>query len=345
MKKLFGFTLAEVLVSLTIIGIIIIFYIPINKIVSVQYTTLAYSALENLSIASKELMSGDIAVHTGDETVRALWDQDGKTVLTPNTYSFCMCLGDIINVRGDVNCPKTESGYYSISGSDPLKFKLSTETWDEPNIVGTNGYKYYISAHHTQNNSVASHFGYRVIAIDITGEKRPNAEDTYPDVPSGQPSDIIYFIILDDGSVFPIGVAATNRNYINARTIAYYYSSHNLPEGLIETKAYGCKNFVSAEGISDFKDLVWASQTGSTAPSKPLECNFWKDNLLNPDTDAEQRTTYSYRIAYCLQKGQTGVFKGYNCTGTFSQASVCAAGGNADNCILEPVKPIYKVKI
>ncbi len=345
MKKLFGFTLSEVLVTLTIIGIIIIFYIPVNKVISVQYTTLAYSALESLSLASKELMSGDIHVKQDSTTLYALADQNGEMVITPNTHSFCMCFANVLNIRGGANCPNNESSYSSVSGSDPLKFKLSSKNWDEPNVIGTNGYKYYISAHKDQNNSVASRYGYRVIAMDITGKKKPNAEDSYPDSQSGQPADIIYFIMLDDGSVFPIGVAATNRNYINSRTIAYYFSSENVPSDLLERKASGCRSFVTSEGVSNFKDLVWSAPTGSSAPSTLLECNFWKDSLMNPDPDTDNPMTYSYRMAYCLQKGQTGHFKGYNCTGTFSQASVCATGGNADECILEPIKPLYKVKI
>lgn len=342
MKKIFGFTLAEVMVALTIIGVIMVFYVPVHKVVAAQYTTLAYAGLENLSLASKELMSGAVNVTENGVVRPGLVDEGGKLILNSNTHAFCLCLADIMNIRGGAYCPDNESGYSGVTGSTPLQYKLTnTNNWTQPNIIATNGHKYYISSHQTQNDAVASYYGYRVIAIDVTGNKKPNSDSS-----EGQPADIVYYIMLDDGSVYPIGVAAENRNYINSRTNAYYFSSKNLPEGLIETKAAGCKNFLSFDGIQNSKDLVWTAPTGDKAPSQVGECNFWKQTILANYGDSETpEGTYSYRMAFCLKNGQGTVFKGYNCTGDYAQAGVCGVGGAADQCVLEPVKPLYKIKI
>ncbi len=353
MKKLIGFTLAEVMIAFTIIGVIMVFYVPVHKVVAAQYTTLAYSAWENLSLASKELLSGDYATSIGNEEKPALVYSNGELVLNPDDDVFCLCMAEVMNTTGRYCQP--EAPYSSVSGSNPLEFKLASRDFEDqysPNFVGTNGVKYFLSAHQAQNDSVASAYGYRVIAVDLTGKKKPNSEDSYPANHSGQPADIVYFIMLDNGAVFPIGVAATNRNYINARTIAYYFTSANIPptSDLLEKKAKGCKNFTSGVGIENFHDIIFNPEKYTNDPEKDhifeAGCNYWKENIeiQDPNDASEQLLTYSFKDAYCLQKGQQGVFKGYGCSDMYDKCDKTNEY-HADQCVLEPVKPLYKVKI
>ena len=390
MKKFSGFTLAEVMISLTIIAVIMVFYVPVHRIIANQYTTLAYAAYENLSLVSKELLSGvanfnttevEIATAEGTQTVQKVLNMEAKDhsvtvenekkpavalvnrqyVLNPDTVAFCNNFAEVMNISRSPNCPSSESGYSGVSGSSPLSFKLTDVDWDNPNFIGTNGQKYFISAHQDQDDNVSKSYGYRVIAIDLNGKKGPNHLDQYPTIPS-RPDDIVYFIMTDNGAVYPIGVAATNRNYINTRTIAYYYSIVNVPSELKEKKAKGCKNLTAKDGINDFKDFFFTdsyidnkfkihdSDSDEVKQEKThildLGCNFWKDNLLSGDPNHSDETTYSYQMGFCLKNGQTADFQGYNCTGNFAQNSVCnmTNSNRADECTVELIKPVYKIK-
>lgn len=343
MKKFRGFTLAEVMISLTIIGVIMVFYIPVHKVVSAQYTTLAYSVDETLNTVTKELMSGAWGPGNVESTSdSAIIELDGDLVLTQKSQAFCQHAANVMNtVASKTYCPADESDYSTIeTGSNGvLGYKLANLDWNNPNIIGTNGYRYYLSRHYAKDadSPVSSMYGYRIVAVDMTGKKKPNKEDNYPVKPTGKPYDIVNFLILDDGKVLPLGIAATNRGYINARTIAYYYEISKVPSDLIETHASGC--------VSDPEALHEATEAAA-AEGKQIdikECGFWKENIkvTNPSTN-EDEITYPFKDAFCLKYGQTTDFKGYNCNDPDNR---CKIGGTADECLIELVKPIYKVKI
>ncbi len=332
MKKFKGFTLSEVLISLTVIGVIMLFYIPVHKTVTKTYTTLGYAAFENLNAISKELMSGH-AVDDGAEHIKATEMSDnGKQIFNTNDAAFCKNFFDVTNTVGRPNC----SSFLSVTkteASNPLTYKLASISPDNPNAYTTNGHRYYLSTHQEQNNAVSTLYGYRVIGIDMTGKKKPNTPDPYPSAPSGKPADLIYFIMLDDGRVFPIGIAAKSRNYINTRMDAYFYD--NMPEGV--HKATGCKSYGAPWDYQNNQRVTNSAPSASTG-----ECTF---GIQSEVLDA-QHTTYDYQSGYCLKYGDTTDFKGYNCASSgISQAANCAEGGPATECHVKVIKPLYRVKI
>lgn len=333
MKKFKGFTLSEVMISLTVISVIMLFYIPVHKTVTQQYTTLGYSAFENLNAVAKELMSGH-AVDDGSEHLTATQlSANGKLILNTTDTAFCKNFFDVMNTVGTPNC----TTFYTISKSNagnPLTYKLAGINPVDANYRNftTNGHRYFLSAHQAQDNLISTEYGYRIIGVDITGKKSPNISDPYPETPQGKPADLIYFILLDDGRVFPIGVAATNRNYINTRTDAYFYDQ--MPEGV--HKAMGCKSY-GAPWEYNNNQKVANTTTGAVTG----ECTFGIASSV-----LSGQTTYSYQAGYCFKDGDTTDFKGYNCAGnSLSQDPYCAAGGGATECHVKLIKPIYRVKI
>lgn len=331
MKKFKGFTLSEVMISLTVISVIMLFYIPVHKTVTQQYTTLGFAAFENLNAISKELMSGHAVNEGGEHIMATEVDGSGRSILNTVDSAFCKNFFDVTNSLGNPNC----STFYNVqktNAADPLTYKLSSVDVDSPNGYTTNGHRYYLSSHQDQDNAVSTLYGYRVLGIDITGKKKPNLSDPYPSAPEGKPADLIYFIILDDGRVFPVGVAGTNRNYINTRNDAYFYDE--MPEGV--HKATGCKSFGTPWDYQNNQRVVNSATTAVTG-----ECTFGIASSL-----LAGQTTYSYQTGYCFKNGDTTDFKGYNCsTNGLNQDPYCAAGGEATECHIKIIKPIYRVKI
>ena len=331
MKKFKGFTLSEVMISLTIIGVIMMFYIPVHKTVTQQYTTLGFAAFESLNAVSKELMSGHSVEEGSDHISSTEVDENGRLIFNTNDSAFCKNFFDLMNSVGNPNCTSF-LGVSKPTVTNPLTYKLASINPDSPNGYTTNGHRYYFSSHQAQDNEISTDYGYRIIGIDITGKKKPNTPDPYPAVPNGRPADLIYFIILDDGRVFPIGVAATNRNYINTRMDAYFYDQ--MPDGV--PKATGCKNYGTPWEYQNNQKIENPSPTASTG-----ECTFGIASSV-----FSGQTTYGYQTGYCLKYGDTTDFKGYDCAAnSIAQDTYCAEGGQATECHIKIIKPLYRVKI
>lgn len=334
MKKFKGFTLSEVMISLTIISVIMLFYIPVHKTVARQYTTLGYAAFETLNALSQELMSGHFVEESGTNIHATILDDSGRQIFNTTDSEFCKNFFDAMNTVGTPNC----SSFLNVSkqtAGNPLTYKLASINVDSPNAYTTNGHRYYLSSHQAQDDNVSTEYGYRVIGIDMTGKKKPNLADPYPNAPGNRPADLIYFILLDDGRVFPIGIAATSRDYINARMDAYFYDE--TPADAHAHLATGCSN------AGTYTEYQNNQRQNATSGGGTGVCGFGIASPLNP---VDNTSTYDYRKAYCFKNGDDTDFKGYGCTAAgYSKYTYCPPGGVASECQIKLIKPLYRVKI
>ena len=59
----------------------------------------------------------------------------------------------------------------------------------------------------TFNSSISNDFGFRLLAVDVNGTSKPNVIDPDDDK---MPPDVLTFMIMDNGEMYPLGVAADN---------------------------------------------------------------------------------------------------------------------------------------
>ena len=201
MKKKFGYTLAEVLIALGIVGFISAIMLPVvNRIkpdpVKVMFIT-TYDAITN---ATQEL-----AANTG---VYAIVDGDGKyqfdKVPLHNTEAvdiggteyggsdakYCQMLGLSLNIIGNMNCSATPIIYTNESFQDNISF------------TGTNGVQYLVSTERTPNSYYKSD-----IYIDVNGTEGKNC--LYNSSSCKDP-DRYHIVVAPNGTVLPADGVGTN---------------------------------------------------------------------------------------------------------------------------------------
>ena len=360
-----SFTLAEVLLSMAIIGFIMAMSMSTIKIVKSSYTALTYFAFKNIqgmvgetfagSLPHESLLNKDgsrmpypltrciykkstdfgVAINVlisdyeyGESEQRGLPDCSLRANFQgTQTNIFCKALAGISNITGNVNCDSDDL-YDSTFNSESGEPEINTDTinLDRPNFVTTNGQRYYIT-NWTMNDAVSTDFGYRLIAVDLNGKTKPNIiKKTSKNVP-----DIVTFMVLDNGEVFPLGVAADNTQmgskrvqYLTSQVKGYYYA-HN--EGRKENVPSECFNKKDKDG------------------NKYNTCNYGVVYVNHTDDNDKEISFYTYREAYCNALGynRDSAYKNY-CYGV-QKTGLCPPSTDSkqfDLCKTENVKPLFR---
>lgn len=325
MKK--GFTLAEVLVSLVVVGFIMAMSVKSINIVRASYTALGYFANENINLIVKMLMIDDTSSAFSKSNTSRMYcftknangliekhsvfkpdiEPDDKTVVpecsklgnikgTPSNI-FCKNVVDITNTTGRYDCENLYEPQINATG-EPYIWALVP---DKPNFVVTNGQRYYISKR-TKINAISTNFGFRLIGVDLNGSAGPNKS-----LGDNPPPDIITFMIFDNGEVYPLGVAADNItvNYAQNKTLQYITSR--------------IKGYYFEDGESVY--------------------------IPNTTRDAtNQNTIYTYREAFCSSRGSSPITYTNYCAGILPH-QLCPYSGDPqmfDLCIQENIKPMFR---
>ena len=356
-----SFTLTEVLLSMAIIGFVLAMSMSTIKIVKSSYTALTYFAFKNIqnmvgetfagSLPHESLLNKDgsrmpypltrciyekytdrgVAINVlisdyeyGESEQRGLPECSARGNLQENsTNIFCKALAGILNVSGPVNCDNLYESRLDDNGEPEIVLSNVYEN-NVPNFITTNGQRYYIS-YWTMNDNVSNDFGYRVIAVDLNGKSRPNTQyATSKNVP-----DIVSFLVLDNGEVLPLGVAADNLQmgtkkvqYLTSQVKGYYYS-HNPNR----------KDHVPSEC---FKKI-----NGETKQY----CNYAVVYLTQKNEDDKEVSFFTYREAYCNALGYSRypTFRRY-CSGV-TKTPFCPPSNDSqkfDLCKVENVKPLFR---
>ena len=360
-----AFTLAEVLISMTIIGFIMAMSMSTIKIVKASYTALTYFTFKNIQNMVGEVYTGSLPIEfeVSDDENNSLVPHPvtkcfskhnnadlGVTInVLASDYEsgereqkgipecskrknlgvgeskkniFCKALTNMINVVGNVDCDELYSSAYDVDAKEPY---ISNIDIGKPNFTTTNGQRYYMTSW-TYNENVSDLYGYRLLAVDLNGKSRPNI--ILP-TPNNMP-DIVTFLILDNGEVFPLGVAADNIELNNGKRVQYltsqvkgYYYSHDANR----------KDNVPSECFKKDKN----GNSFST-------CNYAVVYIKNEGSEKET-SFYTYREAYCNALGylRPSAFKGY-CDGV-TRTTLCPPsndGKQFDLCKAENIKPLFR---
>jgi|GEM_PF-6885203 len=365
-KNKFGFTLAEILLSLVIIGIIMTLSMNSIKIVKTSYTSLTYFALKHVQDMIGALYSGAVTMNKSDVDrplkagTDALLFKEGKSseMLQPmvtqcknskgvivnvlktdgenyssivscservqtssNTNLFCKSLAAISNTLGSVDC----SNLYSVK-TDGTEPEFSKIDFDKPNFTLTNGMRFYISAWQPPSINVSDDFGYRLIAVDLNGKGKPNSIS----MQKGFPSDLVTFMVLDNGDVYPLGIAADNYTMSSGKTIQYLTN---------RVKGYYFSQYASSNDNIPEDCLK--------APNSLYKCNFRVIPLLN-ENSSKASAIFTYREALCVSKAKTLAYKKYCGTGSYSQNIHCPPSLDEkkfDLCRVDSVKPAFRYNL
>ena len=362
-----SFTLAEVLVSMAIIGFIMAMSMSTIKIVKTSYTALTYFTFKNIQGMVGEAFAGSLPNEAllGNNDQRTAYpiakciakkDDEGKdnsiaiNVLlsdyeageseqqyipeckkreqyihssTAPKNIFCKAITGMLNVAGSVNCSDLYTATYDIDKREPYIKNLD---WEKPNFITTNGQRYYLT-YWNFDKRISDLFGYRLMAVDLNGKSRPNT--TIKD--SKNAPDIVTFLVLDNGEVFPLAEAADNAKignkkiqYINSQVKGYYYShdetrKENVPSECFRKKKDGSPNQI---------------------------CNYAVVFLKQKSSDSSKETSlFTYREAYCNALGylRPSEFKTY-CS-SVARTTLCPPSQDSkqfDVCKVENIKPLFR---
>lgn len=344
-----GFTLAEVLICMVIIGFIIGMSMTSLKIIKSSYTALTYFAFKNIQDMVGELYSGSvpledlldehgakmpypvtkciksnpngsviISVLQSDyeygENMQGLPLCNQRTQVKDNQSNiFCHAVAAISNVAGKVNCDILQTIGYDSAKNEPYIANLRK---DMPSFRTTNGQIYYISQWDF-NRNISETYGYRLIAVDLNSTSRPNLYDE--DAFGKNVPDIVTFMVMDNGEVFPLGVAADNVSTSDGKKYKYLTSQ-------VKGYYYGYDK--------DRKDSV------------PSECTKWGtcNFAVVPIKNIDGSSFFTYRQAYCNAiGGRYNEYKNY-CKG-INPNTLCppsSAEQSFDMCRVENIKPMFR---
>lgn len=355
-KNKLGFTLGEILVAITVIGVIMALSVNSIKIVKASYTSLAY-------FAHKNVVNMVGVLNAGDSTEANIKDNDGNTLPsmiaqcrnsngaivqvlksdkeyendlgTPECSQrvnstqatknlFCKSMVSIANTAGTTRCDSLFQTNLSTNNTSTSAFEepyISDLDYNSPTFIATNGQRYYLSEW-TYNSNISETYGYRLIAIDLNGTSRPNITDKDSLTP---PPDIVTFMVMDNGEVYPLGVAATNIELNNGRTVQYINSK---VKGYYYTYDENRTTNVAPECTKVIKGV------------KQQTCNYAIVYLQND----EGKSFFNYRDAFCKSLGgKETAYDGY-CSG-ITPSEYCPPSTNDkvfDLCTMTNIKPMFR---
>ncbi len=344
-----GFTLAEVLICVVIIGFIITMSMTSLKIIRTSYTSLTYFAFKNIQDMVGELYSGSVPLedlldehdskihypvtkciksNPNGRVIVSVLESDNEhgenmqglplcservNIRNNPSNIFCHALAAIVNTSGTVNCDNLQSVAFNNSNHEPYIPNLNK---DMPNFRATNGQIYYISQWDF-NPGVSNTYGYRLIAVDLNSTSRPNIYDE--DGISQNVPDIVTFMVLDNGEVFPLGVAADNVTNSEGKRFQYLTS---------QVKGY------------------YYSYDKDRTDSVPSECTKWGtcNFAVVPLKNESGSSFFSYRQAYCTAIGNRNNEYANYCAG-IAPSELCppsSADQSFDMCRVENIKPMFR---
>lgn len=286
MKKKFGYTLAEVLIALGIVGFISALMLPvINKIKPDPVKTMFITTYDAITTATQEL-----AANTGVYTIvdndgdfqydnAPLYNIDevniGGKMYGGDAAKYCEMLGLSFNTIGDMNCSPSTVTYSDSSFEGNVSF------------TGTNGIQYLVSTERKLTHSSSKYQS--DIYFDVNGSEGKNC--MYSST-CKQP-DRFHLIVSADGAVFPADQVSAG--YLKNRTDL---AKRNITLGTAQTLP---------NGLLTLQPKPLTEDAGGQAK---IACQVWKENggACSGDIEVLQvnPTPAGYAIADNFCKNQGG---------------------------------------
>lgn len=347
-----AFTLAEVLVSMAIIGVVMAVSVQTIKIVQASYTSLAFFEFNNIKAIAGEAIGGNSGSTPKDAKGNYVSDvsvrKGSRMVITSNNSTFCNYVTAISNVAKQKRqdgldlCDEGTLFDVEIIDNEPtFKDFDENEDYKNPTFITNSGKFYYLSKwigskSEDSTKGVSDNYGYRLLAIDLNGKKRPNQMEY---IENKKIPDIVKFMIMDNGEIFPLGVAADNLsikiNEKEKRTIIYIIS---------KVKGY---YFSSKAGRSD--DVIPADCKRRLDDGRN-QCDFAAVDVKNTLNGNKNAGVFSYREAYCYSLGnRKSQFKKYcdsvSLSGSENYCPPADSFKAFDECRVRNIKPAFRYNL
>ena len=230
MKKR-GFTLAEVMIALTLTGLIAMLSLQAYKTVKSKFNFSCYYLYRDLKIAIGHMAADSIDGSLDSETCdidnlsSENYEACIKDAVEGNTNSniidyktdtgFCKMLAKYLSAASKVECADSDMNNATIAG-DNFYGSLT-----KPNFRLLNKNYVYVSKRVAGSNTDGQLHTYRIVTFDLNGKTPPNTPE----------KDIISFAVFDNGEILPLGEPAVNPDFfiavIKMRTTADRYSEDN----------------------------------------------------------------------------------------------------------------------
>lgn len=221
-----GFTLAELLIVVAILGILIALALTISATKVKDATKYLYAnAYKSLSTAYYNGLL--LGFNPFDDTVL----DDGVTAEHSTSRDtgaeiLCRCLTSYINTNDSTRYTKTVTyangdteeitqDYSASCSADKITNQLADD-FSNPQFIANNGMIFYIS-----NKIGDDDLSFYLVFVDLNGTKAPNTLDIDAVDATKTKTDIYAFAILDTGKVLPIGSPEYDTEVLTAR-IAYF---------------------------------------------------------------------------------------------------------------------------
>ena len=188
-----GFTLAEILLTLTVIGVVAALTIPslLQNTQQSEFKTAlkrSYADLSQATLMIKNDNAGLKNVFTGSNVMKNIYGNYISYITSCNSCTYDGSVG--------CNCWHDNGKFYRLNGTSPTD-------WGGAGLIATNGYLVRLS---DAKSDCSSAFGTLtrcgVIYVDVNGFKNPNTIG----------KDIFAFIITEDG-LKPYGVDGSPAGY------------------------------------------------------------------------------------------------------------------------------------
>ena len=341
-----GFTLAEVLICLVVIGVIMAISVQTIKIVRASYTSLAYFEFLNIQRMAGEMIAGMTPESVKDAnganigfptTSKKSPEGISYTTITDDSTVFCKFITSLSNTVGTNADNECASLFIVEEGVEP-KLVIVDEgkgsDWDNPTFIASSGRRYYISNYVKMGSSVSDKYGYYIIAVDLNGTQGPNTtEHLGREIP-----DIVNFMILDNGEVFPLGVAADNIKL--DKDINKEINGKKVKERTVVYINSKVKGFYFGHDDARTTSPRECTIKGSAGGKR---CNFGV--IYAPNQNATgQSFFFSYREAYCSSLGARESAYADYCAGQ-PYHTLCPPSEDEksfDVCRVENIKPAFR---
>lgn len=311
-----GFTLAEVLCALAIVGIILALVLPSmtpsKKAVKYLYMN-AYNSL------SKAYYNG---LNDGYDPFAEVEIDDIVPVHsdTQDSGAELLCRGLTTYINTMDNEKTSDHDYSASCSSSKLTSQLANNFSDDKvQFVATNGMKFYIS----KRLGSATDFYFYLVFVDVNGNKGPNTvEYTYKrgksadDYDTSNPNDLkrmaedeiepdIYaFALLSTGRICPIGIPEYDTDVMTAR-FAYYdsdgeplYTHKSLAYYQAKGAAWGFYNENGPDALSDFN----------------IDEPYTMNDIIRDKIDSNSKIVADFPDLNTLEPVATAVEEPYSCS-------------------------------
>ncbi len=286
------------------------------------------------------VLKNDYENTVGSSNCVSLDSLPGRLSGSEKNNLFCKSLVALTNNSGSYNCSTLYETEIKSGETEPVFKNFNANS---PNFRLTNGMRVYLSEWDF-NSIISNVYGYRLIGVDLNGKSGPNK--LYDGTQT--PADIITFLVLDNGEVYPLGIAADNLvdkkgktlQYLNARVKGYHFNYYSA-----ETcTGTGASATCTKTRITN-RTTVPQECLNAKLPDK-FKCNFGVVPVKNPAKSANGKnlSSFTYRQAFCNAKNDDNFEYLSYCTGIEKNADCPPSSSTSafDMCKAETLKPVFR---